>query len=30
MYYSTTVPSPVGALTLACDGGGENLVGLWL
>ena len=30
MYYSTTVPSPVGALTLACDGDGESLVGLWL
>lgn len=28
MYYSTTCPSPVGMLTLACDG--ENLVGLWL
>ncbi len=28
MYYSTVYPSPVGMLTLACDG--ENLVGLWL
>jgi methylated-DNA-[protein]-cysteine S-methyltransferase len=28
MYYSTTCPSPVGLITLACDG--ENLVGLWL
>lgn len=28
MYYSTTYPSPVGMLTLACDG--ENLVGLWM
>ncbi len=28
MYYSTTCPSPVGAITLACDG--ENLAGLWL
>lgn len=28
MYYSTTHPSPVGLLTLACDG--ENLTGLWL
>jgi methylated-DNA-[protein]-cysteine S-methyltransferase len=28
MYYSTTYPSPVGLLTLACDG--NNLVGLWL
>ena len=30
MYCSTTVPSPVGVLTLACDGDCENLVGLWL
>lgn len=30
MYYSTTCPSPVGTLTLACDGSGENLVGLWI
>lgn len=28
MYYSTTYLSPVGLLTLACDG--DNLVGLWL
>ncbi|MDR1300913.1 MAG: methylated-DNA--[protein]-cysteine S-methyltransferase [Treponema sp.] len=28
MYYSTTYPSPVGLITLACDG--NNLVGLWL
>lgn len=28
MYYATTCPSPVGRLTLACDG--ENLVGLWM
>lgn len=28
MYYSTTYPSPVGLLTLACDG--DNLVGLWM
>jgi methylated-DNA-[protein]-cysteine S-methyltransferase len=28
MYYSTTHPSPVGLITLACDG--ENIVGLWL
>jgi methylated-DNA-[protein]-cysteine S-methyltransferase len=28
MYYSTTYPSPVGLITLACDG--DNLVGLWL
>ncbi|MDR1260528.1 MAG: methylated-DNA--[protein]-cysteine S-methyltransferase [Oscillospiraceae bacterium] len=30
MYYSTTCSSPVGIITLACDGGGNNLVGLWL
>jgi len=28
MYYSAAYPSPVGLVTLACDG--ENLVGLWL
>jgi methylated-DNA-[protein]-cysteine S-methyltransferase len=28
MYYATTYPSPVGKLTLACDG--SNLVGLWI
>lgn len=28
MYYSTTYPSPVGIITLACDG--DNLVGLWM
>lgn len=28
MYYSTTVPSPVGVITLACGGG--SLAGLWL
>lgn len=28
MYYATTCSSPVGTITLACDG--ENLVGLWL
>ena len=28
MYYKTTYLSPVGVLTLACDG--NNLVGLWL
>ncbi|MCL2300473.1 MAG: methylated-DNA--[protein]-cysteine S-methyltransferase [Firmicutes bacterium] len=28
MYYSTTHPSPIGLITLACDG--TNLVGLWL
>lgn len=29
MYYSSTYKSPVGGITLACDGK-ENLVGLWL
>jgi methylated-DNA-[protein]-cysteine S-methyltransferase len=29
MYYSTTTPSPIGALTLACDSDGQNLIGLW-
>jgi methylated-DNA-[protein]-cysteine S-methyltransferase len=28
MYYTTTYPSPLGLITLACDGG--NLVGLWI
>ena len=28
MYYSTTYPSLVGTITLACDG--KNLVGLWV
>ena len=28
MYYSTTYSSPVGRITLACDG--DNLVGTWL
>lgn len=30
MYYSTACPSPVGRLTLACDGEGRCLVGLWI
>ncbi len=30
MYYSTTYPSPIGEITLACDGEGRNLVGLWM
>lgn len=30
MYYSTTCPSPLGTITLACDDEGKNLVGLWL
>ncbi len=29
MYYSTTYQSPIGVITLACDGEGKNLVGLW-
>lgn len=29
MYYSTIYLSPIGAITLACDGDGNNLVGLW-
>ena len=29
MMYATTCPSPVGTITLACDGDGKNLVGLW-
>ena len=28
MYYSTTCPSPIGVITLACDS--KNLVGLWI
>ncbi len=28
MYYSTTCPSPIGPITLACDG--VNLIGLWM
>ncbi|MDL2220463.1 methylated-DNA--[protein]-cysteine S-methyltransferase [Eubacteriales bacterium OttesenSCG-928-N14] len=30
MYYQTRVPSPVGELTLACDGAKEHLVGVWM
>lgn len=30
MYYKTIYPSPIGVITLACDGEGENLVGLWM
>lgn len=30
MYYSTTYPSPVGTITLACDSGGKSLAGLWI
>lgn len=29
MYYKTIYHSPIGELTLACDGEGQNLVGLW-
>lgn len=29
MYYSTIYRSPIGTITLACDGDGKNLVGLW-
>ena len=30
MFYSTEFPSPIGEITLACDGNGKNLVGLWI
>jgi methylated-DNA-[protein]-cysteine S-methyltransferase len=30
MYYSTTYPSPLGLITLACGGDGGALAGLWL
>lgn len=30
MFYFTSYPSPIGPLTLACDGSGENLAGLWI
>lgn len=30
MYYAATHPSPLGTITLACDGDGYNLVGLWI
>lgn len=29
MYYSTTYPSPVGTITLACDSDGKGLLGVW-
>jgi len=29
MYYSTTYQTPIARVTLACDGDGKNLVGLW-
>lgn len=30
MFYQTTYLSPLGPLTLACDGSGKNIVGLWM
>lgn len=30
MHYFTQHPSPIGTLTLACNGGGDSLVGLWI
>lgn len=30
MFYSTECPSPIGKLTLVCDGEGRDLVGVWL
>ncbi|MEA4969984.1 MAG: methylated-DNA--[protein]-cysteine S-methyltransferase [Candidatus Pelethousia sp.] len=30
MYYSATYPSSLGMITLACDGDGDRLVGLWI
>lgn len=30
MFYTTTYPSPLGLLTLACDENGEKLVALWI
>jgi methylated-DNA-[protein]-cysteine S-methyltransferase len=30
MYDSTTYPSPIGVITLACDCEGKSLVGLWM
>jgi len=30
MYFSTKYQSPIGLITLACDGSGKNLVGLWI
>lgn len=30
MYYTAVYPSPVGMITLACDGTGSHLVGLWI
>lgn len=30
MYYSSQCPSPIGTITLACDGDTGSLVGLWM
>lgn len=30
MYYTAVYPSPVGMITLACDGTGSHLIGLWI
>lgn len=30
LYYKAIYISPIGEITLACDGEGENLVGLWM
>jgi len=30
MYYSSAYPSPIGLITLASDGTGTSLAGLWL
>ncbi|ULQ58689.1 methylated-DNA--[protein]-cysteine S-methyltransferase [Brucepastera parasyntrophica] len=30
MYYSTVYLSPIGKITIACDGPGQNLAGLWI
>jgi methylated-DNA-[protein]-cysteine S-methyltransferase len=30
MHYLAAYPSPIGEITLACDEGGKNLIGLWI
>jgi methylated-DNA-[protein]-cysteine S-methyltransferase len=30
MFYSTIISSPIGTITLSCDGDGKNLAGLWM
>ena len=30
MFYQTTIPSPVGTITLCCNHNGDSLVGLWI